>query len=176
MARRRARAGGEWVGGAWFKGGQFVPDVLYEIDPDLKRLGKAFGGQKKRIEKEIKGLAKRIYKRLQKNTPRRTGRLVRSQKLTKAGDLTWEMSENVSPPYGLYISKGVPAEKINPILPREKKALYWPGLPHPVKAVYKHPGIKANPYVPRTIDDSLDDIQETADRIGGDIIVQIIDA
>lgn len=36
------------------------------------------------------------------------------------------------------------------ILPRDKKALYWPGAGHPVKKVH-HPGTKANPFFERAI-------------------------
>lgn len=36
------------------------------------------------------------------------------------------------------------------ILPRRKKALYWPGADHPVARV-RHPGTKANPFLTRAL-------------------------
>lgn len=45
--------------------------------------------------------------------------------------------------YGRYLEKGTPAHEI---LPHGKKALYWNGAPHPVKAVH-HPGTKSMPAV-----------------------------
>jgi hypothetical protein len=43
------------------------------------------------------------------------------------------------------------------ILPREKKALYWPGASHPVRSV-KHPGTQPNQFMERIIASSQDDI------------------
>lgn len=45
--------------------------------------------------------------------------------------------------YALAVHEGT-APRI--IVPRRKKALYWPGALHPVKSV-RHPGTKANPYM-----------------------------
>ncbi|OLT26536.1 hypothetical protein BJF83_20845 [Nocardiopsis sp. CNR-923] len=36
------------------------------------------------------------------------------------------------------------------ILPRNKKALYWPGARHPVARVH-HPGTKANPFLRKAL-------------------------
>jgi len=49
-------------------------------------------------------------------------------------------------PHAVPVARGVKAGKINPILPRNKKALFWPGASHPVKAVYNHPGMRAQPF------------------------------
>jgi hypothetical protein len=43
------------------------------------------------------------------------------------------------------------------ILPKDKKALYWPGAAHPVRSV-AHPGSKANPYMERIVEASTEDI------------------
>lgn len=45
--------------------------------------------------------------------------------------------------YGRYLEQGTQAHDI---LPHGKKALYWNGAPHPVKAVH-HPGTKPMPAV-----------------------------
>lgn len=174
MPRQRAKAGGEVIHGRFFKGGQFIP-AEFIIDPPFDELAQSFRGVNKRIAKPLEKLVEKIFNRLQKNTPRRTGKLVQSQSYSRMGDLVWHIYESVDPPYGKFISTGVPAAKINPILPRKEKALWWPGLPHPVRAVYNHPGIKANPYVPKTVDDSMKDIEQTANKIGDDVIVSILD-
>lgn len=44
---------------------------------------------------------------------------------------------------GIHGPKGQPFE----IRPKNKKALYWPGLPHPIKRVKAHPGQKAQPFL-----------------------------
>ena len=51
--------------------------------------------------------------------------------------------------YGIFWELGgtIPARTI---LPRLKKALYWPGALHPVRSV-KHPGSRANPFMERII-------------------------
>lgn len=45
--------------------------------------------------------------------------------------------------YAIFIEMGTGPHVI---LPRHKKALYWPGADHPVRMVY-HPGNKAYPYL-----------------------------
>lgn len=45
--------------------------------------------------------------------------------------------------YALYVEEGTDPHVI---LPSAKKALWWPGLDHPVKSV-NHPGTKAQPYL-----------------------------
>ena len=45
--------------------------------------------------------------------------------------------------YALAVEAGTPPHII---LPRNKKALYWPGAAHPVKSV-RHPGTRGKPYL-----------------------------
>ena len=45
------------------------------------------------------------------------------------------------------------------IKPKEKKALYWKGAEHPVKAVH-HPGIKAHPYLIPAFEEHTEDLPE----------------
>lgn len=56
--------------------------------------------------------------------------------------------------YAIFVNNGT---KAHLILPNGKKALFWKGAVHPVKAV-KHPGTKANPFVERTVDNTKDNI------------------
>jgi len=41
------------------------------------------------------------------------------------------------------------------IRPKVKKALHWPGLPHPVKKV-NHPGLKPRPWMREVVEENLD--------------------
>ncbi len=51
-------------------------------------------------------------------------------------------------PYALFVHEGTAPHVI---LPKDKKALAWPGGAHPVKKV-NHPGTKANPFFIRAMD------------------------
>lgn len=150
--------------------------IRIRTDPSLDKLAGAFRVDKqKAIGQGVGTAAGRLWSHLKKVTPERTGRLKKSQILQRQGNLDWEIVETVRPPYGLFIRQGVPASKINPILPRKKKALWWPGLPHPVKAVYNHPGIKKNDYFTKAIKNADGDFEKAADGIGTDIVADILD-
>ena len=57
--------------------------------------------------------------------------------------------------YGQHLETGTgihgPRKEAYVITPKEKKALFWPGAPHPVKKVL-HPGMKAQPIIGPTLD------------------------
>lgn len=61
------------------------------------------------------------------------------------------------------------------IVPKDKKALYWPGAAHPVRRV-NHPGSRANPYMERILDVSTEEIQETFAKALDEITAQIAHA
>lgn len=76
--------------------------------------------------------------------PWRTGFLVQSFRADiQAGFLRWFPTASYAP----YVEFGT---KPHVIVPREKKALYWPGAAHPVRKV-NHPGTKPNPFMERII-------------------------
>jgi len=58
------------------------------------------------------------------------------------------------------------------ILPKDKKALYWPGAEHPVKRV-NHPGTKANPFMERILAASTEEINTAFDLALDQIVAQI---
>lgn len=91
--------------------------------------------------------AKIVAKLIRGHAPRKTGELRSGIKERETGPLSFIVTEEAK--YGAFQRKGVLASKINPILPRKKKALWWPGLLHPVAAVRRHPGIPPNDYVAR---------------------------
>lgn len=51
-------------------------------------------------------------------------------------------------PYARFVHDGTPAHTIRP---RAKKALFWPGAAHPMRAV-EHPGYKGNPFMTNALD------------------------
>src|SRR6266705_1270826 len=83
--------------------------------------------------------------------PWRTGFLTQSfrAELT-TGMLRWFPTASYAP----YVEFGT---KPHVILPKEKKALYWPGAAHPVRSV-NHPGTKANQFMERIIGESQTEI------------------
>jgi hypothetical protein len=54
------------------------------------------------------------------------------------------------------------------IYPVHKKALYWPGADHPVKAVH-HPGMPSNPYIDRAAETTRGRIDEFVSRAMNEI-------
>ncbi|WP_124219505.1 HK97 gp10 family phage protein [Tibeticola sediminis] len=79
----------------------------------------------------------------QGNIPWRTGNLYKSIIARVISDSEATVGTNVL--YARAVHDGRPPMVIKPA---RKKALYWKGAAHPVKAV-KHPGIKPNPYLAR---------------------------
>lgn len=86
--------------------------------------------------------------------PWRTGFLTQSfrAELT-TGLLRWFPTASYAP----YVEFGT---KPHTILPRDKKALYWPGADHPVRRV-NHPGTKPNDFMGRIISVSQPEIDST---------------
>jgi len=52
------------------------------------------------------------------------------------------------------------------IRPRNKKALWWPGLPHPVSQV-NHPGLPARPFLGISDDDEAEAVEIVRDHLLG---------
>jgi hypothetical protein len=76
--------------------------------------------------------------------PWRTGFLVQSFRADlHPGYLRWFPTAKYAP----YVQFGT---RPHVILPKNKKALYWPGAEHPVRMV-KHPGTKPNQFMERII-------------------------
>ena len=83
--------------------------------------------------------------------PWRTGRLTQSF-IASYGDLMamWRPTAK----YAIYVHEGTDPHVI---LPVKKNALMWPGAAHPVKKV-NHPGTRANPFMPRIIQNAKSDV------------------
>jgi hypothetical protein len=86
--------------------------------------------------------------------PWRTGFLVQSFRAEQTtGMLRWFPTASYAP----YVQFGT---KPHVILPKDKKALYWPGADHPVKRV-NHPGTAANDFIGRIVAASQGEIDAT---------------
>jgi hypothetical protein len=86
--------------------------------------------------------------------PWRTGFLVQSFRAEQtSGMLRWFPTASYAP----YVEFGT---KPHVILPKDKKALFWPGADHPVKRV-NHPGTKPNDFLGRIVSASQSEIDAT---------------
>jgi hypothetical protein len=138
--------------------------IRITTDPPLEQLSRHFRISRKReMALGVGTVAGRTLSALRKVTPVKTGRLKRGQRLIKKGELEWEISEVDF--YGQILRDGVPAASMNPIVPRQKKALWWPGLPHPIARVNNHPGIKKNDYFQKAIDNSRGDREKAQAKV-----------
>lgn len=78
------------------------------------------------------------------------GELIGSIEIRKPGPL--ERVVWVGAEHGIYqeLGTGIHApggRGAYPIVPKEKKALWWPGLPHPIASVPEHPGNPPKPFL-----------------------------
>ena len=149
--------------------------VRVRTKPDLKRVAAAYRPiRAKTIDKNLEALTIITHRKIRKEAPKG-----KTKNLTKA--IVWRKRpkkfhyvilvdrRKKGGKYESFVRVGVAAEKINPIRPRRKKALFWPGADHPVKAVYNHPGIKPNPYWDRGLKKSQPDRKAAEKHIGDDI-------
>lgn len=144
------------------------------VDPTTEELAKAYSfPQRTKIQIGVLSSANVTKANLRKTTPQDSKRLLFSQRLEKRGPLTYEIFETVEPPYGLFQRQGVPASKINPIVPVNKEALFWPGARHPVKIVRNHPGIKRNDYWQQAIDMSEPRYVQEGEKVAAEIEASI---
>ena len=91
-----------------------------------------------------------------KAAPKNTGTLARSfvsTMQTEPGLISFTL-----PKYFNYVEFGTLPHVIRP---KNKKALYWKGLDHPVKLV-NHPGNAPNPFVRNTINTKTEEILQKA--------------
>ena len=124
------------------------------------------------LDKKLEALTIVTHKKIRDEAPERSGDLKKSIVWKKRKLLDYDIFVDRRMKGGKYeraIRLGIPAKDMNPILPRKKKALWWPGLPHPVKAVYNHPGIKPNPYWDRGLRAAESDIDRAEQLIGTEI-------
>jgi hypothetical protein len=98
--------------------------------------------------------------------PWRTGFLTQSFRAEMTtGMLRWFPTASYAP----FVEFGT---KPHVILPKDKKALYWPGAAHPVARV-NHPGSKSNPFMERILAASQEEIDATFTAALATITAQI---
>ena len=72
-------------------------------------------------------------------------------------------------PYAYWVETGTDPHYI---VPRTKRALFWPGAEHPVWSV-KHPGTKAQPFLQTGVSSSMPVIKSIFDRALNDSLEEI---
>lgn len=116
----------------------------------------------------IKKVSEAVAENIAQETPKRTKKLVQSQKLVKRDRMFYDLIEGE--PYGAILRAGVTPSRRNPIVPVRAKALAnREDNFGPVAIVYNHPGIKKNDYWQRGIDKSDGDIKRESEKAGIDI-------
>ena len=130
-----------------------------------KRLSKPLG---RVMQDGFLRMAQVVFDAVKAEAPRKTGKL--------AAGLSLRVSRN-----HFSISTGAVKYEQYPrlgtvghsIYPRKKKALFWPGLPHPV-AWAAHPGIRRpNDYPTRGVAQAQGEISRLIPVIGGEIVQEI---
>lgn len=96
----------------------------------------------------------RLKAELQKNSPVKEGLLQGSWFLSETSDYRNVISN--SREYADYVDKGT---QPHDILPKDKKALYWEGAPHPYRVVH-HPGYAGAHFVDTSITTVESEIEE----------------
>ena len=119
---------------------------------------------RQRLEKEFSIIDRAVIKHVEDEVPVKTGFLESKLRIRRTGHLQYTVSNDTK--YDPYVQLGT---KPRVIVPRKKKALYWPGAAHPVKMV-NHPGTKANPYMARGLNKALRKMKPTLERITGGIV------
>lgn len=102
-------------------------------------------------------IKKTMFRDAKELCPKRTGTLSRSIDWielpgTAGVNGVYTISFGPGVFYGRYVEFGTSergefGRPTYSIRPRTKKALYWKGLPHPIKMVKRHPGMKSRPFM-----------------------------
>ena len=118
------------------------------------------------------GLSEKVLRRTKGEAPKDTGLLAESIEYTVLssgfGNYESRFTEG-GVPYGIFVREGT---RPHMIFPREKKALWWDGLPYPV-AFVSHPGTSPNMYHERSVKSSTVDFHAFSALIGNQVGVVI---
>ena len=146
-----------------------MTELKFEYDDSgLKKLVGVFPGT---LALGWKYVATDFWGNIRRESPVRHGRLAGSFALEKQSELSYHVKSGVEYAMAVYsgtgergdVDKGASGQPFD-IFPVNKKALYWPGADHPVKAVYGHPGMRANPYIDRAEETTGEKIEEFINR------------
>lgn len=113
-----------------------------------------------RIKAAFKSATSSALASARQSAPRRTGRLASSITLSRSGELDAEISYRAT--YASYLHEGTgiygPRGRMIVILPRRKRALWWPGAKHPVGRVVQS-GIRPRDFVSGVISGIAADLE-----------------
>ena len=108
------------------------------------------------VERALTRVVEEIEARSVRRAPRDTGNLIQ-QITSHVKGTTGVVGVTRGAPYAIYVHEGTgsygPKGQPYEIQPRQKKALHWPGAPHPVKKV-KHPGIRPRPFLKEALEET----------------------
>lgn len=128
-------------------------DIKLDIQPDLARLSRSLQGDvKKATRAGMINLTAAVEARARRNAPVRTSNLAN----TGTSVVNAEGTEGVvsfTAPYAEYVHQGtgIYGPRKKKIVPVAKKALYWPGAAHPIRAVL---GMKGRPFLLNAAEDT----------------------
>lgn len=110
------------------------------------------------LQQAIEASGAEVHKHAtRENVPWKTGNLVQSFGVV-LGRLFASIAPDRSSPagYAIYVHEGTAPHVI---LPKNGRALFWPGAAHPVSKV-NHPGTKPNRFMPRIIEKAQPQIEQ----------------
>lgn len=131
----------------------------FEIEFNLTELTALCEGMRKAIPRMLEMTAQELWGNIRREAPTDHGRLAGSFTLSQDSAVQYRIQSPVE--YALAVNDGSEAHMI---YPKNKKALYWAGAAHPMKAVH-HPGNKPNPYLDRAMDKTTQRLGEFATTV-----------
>lgn len=137
----------------------------FDIEMDVERLKNLMSKGMDAVKIAFKYTAIDVWGELRKEAPVNHGRLAGSFQLKPVNDFEYHIQSGVAYALAVHTGTGIHGPEGRPIeiVPVNKKALYWPGAPHPVKRVL-NPGRKADPYADRAMDNTSSRLDEFAQR------------
>ena len=135
----------------------------------IEKTAKALGRPHERVIREgFDNIGEAALRLTIEEAPKKSGEL-RSQIHLRKSRWTWSIVEGPTK-HGQYVREGTAAHLIMPV---KKKALWWPGLPHPI-AFAANPGIRnRNNYPQRAHSRLTNSISRTLPMIGQNVVINI---
>lgn len=127
--------------------------IAYKITPDLGRLAAKLTGDVERARRAgMVNIVMEVEARARKYAPVKTSNLANTGTSKVNADGTRGTVSFIAP-YAKYVHEGTGlyGPHRTKIIPKGKKALYWPGAAHPVKSVR---GMKGNPFLLKAAQES----------------------
>ncbi len=126
--------------------------IVITIEPPLNELAAKISFDiHGSVQSGVYFLAEAIREKAQAEAPVRTSNLVNSIVPPSFSDGGMVATIKATAPYALFVHRGtgIYGPYATPIVPVNKKALFWPGAAHPVRSVK---GMKPNPFFTRAIE------------------------